>query len=198
MSRFARSRSLTKRRVKPYRPTPEIVAEQRALIGANFTRCERSAFTMCADPRVDTECVVEDAFAWICADWMRPAPDRAAYLDALVREYASQALKAVPGSWAPRYWQQTQYAKLFAGVADAEVMKGLRVIDGMAARAPQAWRIFQARRVFGYPINLTAERMEISVNTIGPSTTSTEQRISKVTDKAAVLRFLATQMDGGF
>ncbi|MEV6729222.1 MULTISPECIES: hypothetical protein [unclassified Streptomyces] len=191
MNSFAGS-SLVNRRVRIYRKTPEIVAVQRALIAEQFAACQRIAFTTCSDPRVDIECVVEDAYARLCADWVRQQNRSVESLRRLVKFYAREALKDLPDTWSGKSWSSNEYAVLFADVADPEVMKGLRAIDGM----PDAMkRVFEARRVFAYPMALAADRLGVSINSVG--TTKADARISAVTDLDAVVTFFADHMEGG-
>ncbi|MHB6912831.1 RNA polymerase sigma factor [Streptomyces sp. DB-54] len=192
MARFTESRSLVKGRVRFYEKTPAVVAVQRALIAKHYTPCRRIALTTCADPRVDTDCVVEDAYARLCADWVRQEHRAVESLRELVRIYAREALKRVPDSWIGRDWTDHEYAVIFADVADTEVTKALHVIDAM----PESMkRIFEARRIFAYPMALTASRLGVSINSVG--TTKADDRIRAVTDLRAVTKFFAEQMEGG-
>ncbi|MER5618218.1 hypothetical protein [Streptomyces sp. NPDC002215] len=192
MSRFTESRSVIRKHVRFFEKTPDIVATQRALIREQFNPCLRIALTTCGDPRVDIECVVEDAFARLCGDWLRYQDEPEKALRVLVRRLAGDALRALPTDWANAYWYSHRYAELFADVADAEVLKGLRVIDDMPHSMK---RTFEARRFYAFTMPTTALRLGVSINSVG--TTKAECRISEVADLEAVLGFLAEQMGGG-
>ncbi|GGR76117.1 hypothetical protein Snoj_81190 [Streptomyces nojiriensis] len=179
-------------RVRFYEKTPEIIAAQRALIDDQTVFCQRIAFTRCADPRVDILCVVEDAYAWLCADWVNQQHRKEQALRQLVHHYARKAMSERKDLWTGKHWHEVQYATLFADVADEEVMKGLRVIDAM----PEAMkRVFEARRVYAYPMTVAAARLRVSRNSVG--TTKADARIGKVTDLDAVVKFFADHMEGG-
>ncbi|KJY36445.1 MULTISPECIES: sigma-70 family RNA polymerase sigma factor [Streptomyces] len=193
MSFFTEGRSLTKGRVRVHQPTDEDKRVQNALISEQYQPCQRIALTTCRDPRVDIECVVEDGYAWMCANWPNRPADPVGWLHSLVRSYARKARKQVPDSWTRKDWYGWRvYAEYFADVADEEVAKGLRVVDEM----PESMkRIFEARCVFGYRREVTAELFRVSVDSVG--TSDAIARIRAVTDAEAVLAFFAEQMEGG-
>jgi DNA-directed RNA polymerase specialized sigma24 family protein len=108
--------------------------------------------------------------------------------------YAREAKKELRDRWRDKYWYDHDYGELFADAADETVLSGLRVITGLP---PQMRRVFEARRVYGFRVQPTAERLGISPNSIGSCTAKAEARISEVTDLKTILKFFDDQMEGG-
>ncbi|KAB2977476.1 hypothetical protein F8R89_01155 [Streptomyces sp. SS1-1] len=212
---LGRNLNQRRRRLPEYDLTPEIKAAQDEVLTAHYGEALVRAFTCCSDPRTDTVDIVEKSFARLEAGWMLYERDPRLHLFELVEEYSVRALRRVPARWEPDSWYTANYVRLFKDVASAEELAALKAIlaideEGRRKargednpRVNEALHVYEARRVYGWPVDLTSKRMGVNQNSVGPMTSRIERKIDRTAGAASAAAAQALfnrymQKGGGF
>ncbi|MFF1378984.1 hypothetical protein [Streptomyces sp. NPDC058308] len=165
---------LLKERLHEYEKTPEIERQQNAALDTHYSEALREALATCCDPRADIYDIAECAFAHLFAGWRNWEEDPRRNLLQLVDEYSAQTLRKLPKKFDLEDWLTPKYPSIYKDVASPEqyaTLQAVMELDG------EARRLYEARRVYGWPVARTAETLAIRRNTIGPTTTRIEREL---------------------
>ncbi|MFJ1611024.1 hypothetical protein ACIOHS_48265 [Streptomyces sp. NPDC088253] len=179
---LGRNKNHRKLRLPEYEMTPEFEVAQNEVIDAHYVSALRCAFTSCADPRADIYDIVEMSFARLVAGWMLWEMDPQDHLLRLVEEYSAHALRRLPPHWDPEYWFTANYIKLFRDVASPEELVTLKAIMTLD---DEERRLYEARRVYGWTVRETSDRIDVNKNSVGPMTSRIEQRLDRTEGASA-------------